>query len=161
MRHTKKTRATLSKMRSGDKNPFWGKKHSPETRAKLAANLKKYRENRTFEVNDVSIKIPAKEWLHYLAGLIDADGSIRFKKGRPFVAVYNTCWSVIKWLETEVGGYIGGEDRRGRKISYQWVVAATRDVHLLCKELLPILKIKDVDAQIVITFLEEKYGTKL
>lgn len=161
MIHTKETKSKISKSRKGENNPFYGKKHTPETRAKLSANLKKYNQNRTYDLKDISIKIPDINDLHYLAGMIDADGSIRFSKGRPFVAVYNSNNELMNWIINKVGGTISGKDKRGREISYTWRVGATRNVYLLCVALMPILKVKKNDADIVIKHLIEKYGKRI
>lgn len=161
MKHTDKSKKSLSEMRKGENNPFYGKKHSPETRKKLAANLKKYRENRTYDLKDCSISIPNENDLYYLAGMIDADGSIRFAKGRPFVAVYNVSKPLMDWIIKNIGGSITGKDKRGREISYQWKIMAAKDVYSLCICLLPILKIKQEDAKKAINHLKEKYGERI
>lgn len=161
MKHTDETKKKLSNQRKGKKNPFYGKKHTPETRKKLAENLKKYRENRTYDLKDISISIPKKNDLHYLAGIIDADGSIRFTKGRPFIAIYNVSKPLMNWVIKNVGGSITGKDKRGREVSYQWKIMAAKDVYALCTHLIPILKIKQEDAIKAINHLKEKYGSRI
>lgn len=162
MKHTKATKQRLSRMRKGENNPFFGKKHTPETKAKLAKVLRTYRANRQFSLTAQTVKLSNDESIIYLAGMVDADGSIRFvKKKYPFIAVYNTNKELMKWLVSEIGGKIGGKDNRGRKPSYQWRVYSIRNIYALCKRLLPYLKVKREDGIIVIKFIEEKYGPKL
>lgn len=91
MRHTAESKAHLSEMRKGDKNPFFGRKHTPETKEKLAKILRKNRPGIGFGLSPVKVAIPVGTELGYFAGIVDGEGSIRFvKKTRPFVAVYNT-----------------------------------------------------------------------
>jgi len=68
------------------------------------------------------IRIPSSLGLAYVAGVIDGDGSIDFiinKKRRrekvaPRVRVMNTDPKLIRWLENEIGGYVGGVVVNGR-----------------------------------------------
>jgi len=157
MKHTKATKEKLSRARRGAANPFYGRKHTPETRAKLAANLARARGQRSIPRAAQSIRIPFGSGLAYLAGIIDGEGSIRFNRGRPFVAIYNTDERLMKWLVETVGGTYNAGDRRGRKVCYTWRINAAADVVILCRYLRPLLIVKADDARIAQIFLEDKY----
>lgn len=162
MKHTAATKAKLSAMRRGEKNPFYGKKHTPETKAKLSAVLRQHAKNRTYEINPVSIRVPARDDLWYLAGIVDGEGSFSIRRGvRPIITIYNTDVGLMRWLKQTVGGAVDKGDRRGRRICYAWSIAAARDVYVLAVALQPILKIKKSAATTAILFLEEKYGKRL
>lgn len=161
MEHSSETKAKLSVMRQGKSNPFFGRKHSEETRAKMAEHTRQMNYARQYDLKPCGIRIPEPTDLHYLAGIIDGEGSVRFKKGRPFVAVYNTDRRLMDWIVATVGGTITGKDLRGRQPGYQWTIAGANDVAALCVSIAPILKIKSEDAKKAITFLRHKYGTKL
>lgn len=163
MRHTAESKAHLSEMRKGDKNPFFGRKHTPETKAKLAKILRENRPGIGFGLSPVQVKIPAGVSLGYFAGLVDGEGSIRFrKKIRPFVAVYNTERRMIDWLLENVGGKASPHDhKRGRLPVWQWHVDSARDVYAVCVAIRDLLMAKQGDADAVISFLKEKYGELL
>jgi len=162
MRHTAESKAHLSEMRKGERNPFFGRKHTPETKAKLARVLRENRPGIGFGLSPVQVKIPEGIELGYFAGLVDGEGSIRFvKKTRPFVAVYNTSDAVIVWLLSRVGGAIAGRDTRGRVPCITWRIDAARDVYAVCSALDPLLKAKQTDARLVMSFLERKYGVEV
>ncbi len=159
MVHSESTRRKLSEMRKGKNNPFYGKHHTAAAKLKMANWTRRQNAKREYDLNPVSVRVPKnKMWLGYLAGMVDADGSIRSRRGRPFVAVYNTNKRLMGFLCQEIGGKITGTDMRGRVPSYAWQVQAARDVYLLCRSLAPILLVKDGDALTVIDFLEKKYG---
>ena len=162
MRHTNATKAKLSALRMGANNPFYGKKHTPETRAKLAKILRIAGAKRQYEISPATISLPTKEAeLGYLAGLLDGEGSVRFRRGRPFVAIYNTDKRVMKWLTDHVGGNVGSWDNRGRKRVFAWTLCSARNVYVACVGLLPYLVIKCEDVTAVISHLQKKYGDKL
>lgn len=157
MVHTEETKARLSKMRKGKANPFYGKKHTDATKMLMRKHTKAMNDRGKFSLKSPSIKVILNDDLYYLAGLLDGEGSIRFVKGRPFVAIYNTHKGVIDWVINTVGGCIGGIDKRGRVPAYQWKITSAADVYTLCKMLLPILKIKKEDCKVAIDFLVNKY----
>ena len=99
--------------------------------------------------------------LGYLAGLVDGEGTIGFARNRPFMAVYNTSTSLMEWLQSTIGGNVGGHDKRGRVISYCWKVTSARNVYALCKTLESFLIIKGKRAREVMQYLEDRYGDKL
>ncbi len=158
MRHTAETRAALSERHRGEGNPMFGRKHTPETRAKLANHLRECNARRVYVPSPLSVTIPAGVSLGYFAGLVDGEGSIRFSRGRPFVAVYNTELPILEWIVREVGGTIGGHDDRGRKTCYSWRIGAARDVYAVCRALLPCLIAKRADALAALAHLDAKYG---
>ena len=149
MKHTEATKRKLSEMRRGARNPFYGKKHSPETRAKLQAVLRSFRGNRTYKPSPVSVTIPVDEKLGYLAGIIDGEGSIGVRgNGVPYISVYNTSRPMLEWLTTNVGGSVGGSpDRRGRQPCFHWSVQARNDVLAILAAITPLLTAKIADAQ--------------
>jgi len=162
MEHTKETKSKMSASRVGKNNPFYGKKHTPETKEKLTAVLRRYRSNRTYDLTPRTIRIPCATKLAYLAGLLDGEGSIGFiKKIRPRVSVYNTDRKVMDWLVENVGGKVGQDSARGRVPCMRWSLDAARNVYGLCKAVLPYLIIKKHKAEEVMKFLEVKYGKKL
>lgn len=162
MEHTQKTKDGLSKMRAGKNNPFYNCTHTEEAIARIRAASGERSSKGRYTPRESRIKIPNDAIsLGYLAGIIDGEGSIRFRKDRPFVAVYNTSMDLMNWLIDHVGGGITGVDRRGRELSYQWSISAAREVYLLCNSIDYLLIIKRNDAVDAITFLEEKYGVEV
>lgn len=162
MEHTIETREKLSKMRKGEANPFFGKRHTPETKAKLVAALCQHATKRTYEIAPPTIVIPSNLDLAYLAGIVDGEGSIKFAKNRPFVAIYNSNLDLIHWIERLTGiGALAGADRRGRVPCLTWRVGGSANVFLLCKALLPLLIVKKHDAEKVIQHLITKYGMRI
>lgn len=162
MKHTEQTRQKLSRIRKGNKNPFYGRRHTPETIAKIRASCKQNCKGQ-LDLADVSIKLPVEPFdLGYLAGIIDGEGSIGLRRQRTFVAVYNNDATLMRWLESNIGGNVGWDaDKRGREPNHTWSISAARDVYYLCVTMLPYLKIKKTDAQDVTTYLEQKYGERL
>lgn len=158
MVHTEATKQHLRSIRAGEKNPFFGKKHLPEAKGKMSKWTKDRNAKRQYEIRKLSIKIPTTTDLYYLAGIIDGEGSIKFKKGRPFIAVYNTNKLLMAWLIHTIGGTYRDADKRGRKVCYTWTISATRDVYALCIALWEALIIKQDDADEVINHLKNKYG---
>jgi hypothetical protein len=161
MKHSKQTKAKLSKARKGELNPFYGKHHSDETKRKMAERTRLFNlTSRKYELSKQSIRIPPEPGLSYLAGVVDADGSIRFRRGRPFVSVYNGCDDLMRWLVKRVGGQYKAGDLRGRVPNCTWSISAARDVYALCKALLPRLLVKQSDARAAMVALESKYGKR-
>lgn len=162
MHHTKATKDLLSKMRRGELNPFYGKKHTSKTRAKLARILRIHGSKGHLELSPVAVKVPAGLNLGYFAGLVDGEGSVRFYKGRnPSVKVYNSDRRIMLWLKRNVGGSVGGHDKRGRKICYCWSVVAVRGVYVLLQALAPVVIAKTSDVTKALQFLQSKYGHRL
>jgi len=161
MHHTEATKQKLSAMRKGAANPFFGKKHTPETRAKLASHLRSCSTNRTYDISPLSLMIPRDNDLAYLAGIIDGEGSIRFRRGRPFVAIYNSDANLKQWVKDKTGIDPTWQDFRGRVPGWQWCISAAADVYLLCDRLTPFLVVKKADAMAAMDHLDSKYGSRL
>ena len=100
MRHTDQTKAKLSEMRRGERNPFFGKRHSDEFRRQQSERTRAFNAKRQYEAAPQQIVVPTDvAILGYLAGMIDADGSIRFRRQKhPFVCIYNTHEPLLDWL---------------------------------------------------------------
>lgn len=81
MKHTEETKRKLSEMRKGKKNPFYGKTHTEEAKRKMAlATRRRNLSTGQYNLAQQKVTIPKGGALAYFAGLIDADGSIRFVK---------------------------------------------------------------------------------
>ena len=97
----------------------------------------------------------------YLAGFIDGEGSITMIHGinngySPFIAITNTNKAIIEWVQKRVGrGKIHAYEawKEGQKPYYTWRIY-NRQALELAKELLPYLKIKRVQAQLLIDYYE-------
>ena len=76
MVHAEETKRKLSEMRTGNKNPFYGKHHTEETKARLANATRVYNLSRKYDISPQSIRIPSSQELAYVAGIIDGEGSI-------------------------------------------------------------------------------------
>lgn len=100
------------------------------------------------------VRVPSNEYdLAYMAGLIDADGSIcRTCRGWA-VEVGMTDEATIHWL-AQFGGTVNDYQPAGnRKHVWQWVVARRRDVVALVAALLPHLITKHSQAKACLTAL--------
>jgi hypothetical protein len=161
MKHTDETKQKLSDMRKGEKNPFFGQKHTQETKQKLAKVLREHNANRTYKITQSTIVVPDEIKMSYLAGIVDGEGTVGFRRKRPFVAIYNSNQELMEWLISNVGGTYSGTDKRGRVLGYTWSVQSARNVYVLCSALLPLLIIKREKANEVIKHLEEKYGERI
>lgn len=158
MKHTQETRSKLSEMRKGKSNPFFGKKHSPETIAKIKARCKQNCKGR-LDLAPKKIKIPCGYDLGYLVGLIDGEGTIDWLRDRPAVKVYNQNHDVMNWLLSKVGGSVSwNADKRGRQPTHCWQIASARDVYALCCVVGQHLLVKSTNASFVIQKLLLKYG---
>lgn len=110
------------------------------------------------------IYIPSSQKLAYIAGIIDGDGSIDFiinKKRRrekvaPRIRVANTDTKLIRWLEKEIGGYVGGVTVVGKnKPCYQWLITGEQNIKSLLHAILPYLIIKRENADEILNFYQE------
>lgn len=94
MKHTAATKGKLSKMHSGKGNPMYGRKHSEEAKRKIGIASQRANGNRQYELEPMKLKSLNEYDAGYLAGIIDGEGSIGFKKDkgtrRPFVTVYGS-----------------------------------------------------------------------
>jgi hypothetical protein len=158
MRHTDETKRKLSAMRSGERNPFFGKKHTPETLAKIAARTRLYNAQRQYIPHPQKIVAPTGALAGYLAGIIDGDGSVCFVKKRPRVTVYGTCRPLMDWLKATLGNGSIGKHNTGRELNLSWTITAARDVHALLVAVRPFMIVKATDADEVLDFYRRKYG---
>lgn len=158
MKHTEETKRKLSEMRAGERNPFFGRKHSPESIERIREAGRGRPGNRTPAAQ--SVVVPEGVALGYLAGLIDGEGSIGVRaKGNQFLSIYNTELAVMEWLTANVGGHVGGSpDRRGRELCYCWTVQRARDVIAILCAVRPYLIAKAEDAERVRLYIEVTYG---
>lgn len=157
MRHTDATKQKLSEMRRGDRNPFYGRTHSPEVRAMLAERASRQNAARQYEAAPQLIRAPEGVSAAYLAGMIDADGSVRFKKGRPFVSIYNTHRPLMGWLMETLGHGSLSSGNVGRERVIAWTIQGARDVHALLCAVRPFLIVKAADADAALAHLRGKY----
>jgi hypothetical protein len=160
VRHTAETRAALSAARTGAGNPFFGRTHTDEAKAKIGNATRGRTPTRQYDLEPQAVTIPAGERLGYLAGLVDGEGSMRFARGRPFVAVYGEL-VIAEWLRGTIGGTYGKPDLRGRVPNYAWRIGGARDVYAVCCAIRPLLIVKAGDCDAVITALEARYGSRI
>lgn len=156
-------RRKLSAIRKGSLNPFYGKKHRPEVRAMLAANLKWYRENRTYDIHPRTVHCLENGMIAYLAGLIDGEGSISFKSNQPTIYVYNNSFLLMGFLRKSIGGSIIKRKRRNPKWkqNYIWSIGGVRNVAYLLAKSMPYLIVKRLRAEEMLAILKHKYGIRI
>lgn len=148
-------------MRKGSANPFFGKKHRPDVIEAMRARAVAQHETRQYDIQPITIRNPTADQCAYIAGLIDGEGSITFKKGQPTIVIYNCHEGLMRWLVTTVGGAYRMSDRRGREPNYSWSIGGARNCALLNRLTLPHLIIKRHLAVGMIDRLQTKYGARL
>ena len=162
MKHTEETKQKLSRMRRGKLNPMYGRKHTDEAKRKIGLGTRRINAKRQYALEPMRLKPIDDHAAGYLAGIIDGEGSISFKRGRPSVTVYGNSDALMQWLLENVGGSVLWNcDKRGRTPGHAWNVGAARDVYALCCLMWPLLLIKQDVASEVIAFLETKYGGRI
>ncbi len=162
MKHTEETKHKLSEMRQGKKNPMYGRKHTPEALKKIGASTRKHNLQRQYDLDPMTIPKLNDHDLGYLAGIVDGEGTIGFRKERPHIAVYGSSRELMEWLQEKVGGnIIWGADKRGRVLGHVWGLSAAKNLYHLCRQLWPSLVIKQWEAGDVMRFLKEKYGDRI
>ncbi len=109
----------------------------------------------------------------YLAGFIDGEGTIGMKREQrshskhgsgsyvPYVSAANTDPQVIEWLHMVFGGglrkratTVGGN---AKPFIWVWAVGARASV-AVCKELMPFLRMKRPQAQLLISACQDRWG---
>jgi hypothetical protein len=141
--HTASTKRKLSKMRKGARNPFFGKKHSDEAKAKMAAWTRRFNARRQYAIKDVDINLSfSAVQIGYLAAIIDGEGSIVHPRSNWQVVVYNCEVCLMKWLVAVVGGSYGVAHRNGREPNYAWRIGGARNVFQFLTIIRPALVIK-------------------
>jgi hypothetical protein len=169
--HTEATKKKLSNLRRGDKNPFFGRVHTDEFKARLSQRTKAQNAARQYEIQARSIRDLTDAEAAYLAGMVDGDGSIGRQTGRkpPVVAVCNTNRALMDWLDSLVP-YKAYCRRvtinatalvQPREPVWVWTVYGARDVAYLIQEMRPYLIIKKGRGEEVLAALLQKYGTRL
>lgn len=163
MKHTKATLRKLSLMRRGENNPFFGKKHSPETIAAMRARalLMQYNSRRTYALQPITIKeLSSNEWA-YVAGLVDGEGSIAIRRDQAQISIYNCYLPLMKFLSKSIGGNYRVAHRNGRTPNYCWNIGGAKNIDRALARLLPFLIIKREKAVEVLAWLHKKYPGKL
>jgi hypothetical protein len=106
------------------------------------------------------------EFFAYLAGFIDADGSIGIvtvAKSKTYVVQICACncnRTPIDMLQQRFGGKVRTRDWKNKKwkINYEWKLTSLKAISVI-EKILPYLKIKNEQAQIAIEaqLLKQKY----
>ena len=99
--------------------------------------------------------------LAYIAGFVDGEGHILIlsaNTGTSFVAqlgISNTNVEILEWIQEIFGGYIYDKQKvKGRKQGYQIRWNRRNRVKEILTLLLPYLKVKRAQAEVVIEFCE-------
>lgn len=167
MVHTEESKLKMSKKRSGAANPFFGRKHTQETKDKQAKWTREFNlKTRQYELSPQTVIIPPLHIITYMAGFVDGEGCIKFArkhgKATPFIAVSNTNVKVMEFFKKYwKREYTPNANELAREPCYTLSVSAAIDVYVLCKMLLPFLIVKYDDAKQHISFLEKKYKDRL
>jgi hypothetical protein len=109
-------------------------------------------------------KISSKRWNH-LAGLLDGDGSLgihphpheqNYINYDVTVDVATTHLPTVKWLKKVFGGqfYTTLDKRPNRKPNHHWYVSTSEHQLSILKMVSPLLKLKRVQGETIIKFLE-------
>lgn len=138
-----------------------------------AYQLKVYRRSKTeLKIKKLKLNL-SPEQKGYIAGIIDGEGSIGFKRRHknpyPIVVITNTSQLLIDHLQATIGNeLLSYKSKRERKrenhqITYDLIIVGKNTLPLL-KEVLPYLIIKKKRAMLVIEFVllklsHEKYNT--
>lgn len=111
-----------------------------------------------------------KEFYIWLAGFVDGEGCIAmYKKGGSIVCnfhITNTCEEVIVYIKNmlQCGSVSTFYQKTGCKTCYRFGIYDRCGVVAMCKKLLPYLKVKRLQAEIIIEWFDakvhyENYGT--
>jgi hypothetical protein len=108
--------------------------------------------------------------LGYIAGMLDGEGCISFistrRKGGydyyyPYVSIANIDLNMLKWIQTVTGfGKIRRlntqpkKEWRQRVPTYTWQASSFAEMYRFLTDLLPALKVKKRQAELVLEFLE-------
>lgn len=112
-----------------------------------------------------------KKVLAYIAGLLDGEGCVLLRKGKPrgegynpdyipYVDISNTYAPVLFWIKEQIGhGCIATaqDKRRNSKLMFK-LYFSYKQAYLLLKAVLPFLQIKREQAKLLILFYEYKQG---
>jgi hypothetical protein len=166
--HTEETKRKLSEMRRGDRNPFFGRKHTPETKAKMALWNRTHNVRRQYDLEPPRLKRLSVTERAYLAGIVDGEGTVGFRhptrerNPRPFLAVWNTNLTLMRWLESLGGpGIYARKSPIARKTCYGWSLSGARDLYIVLTAIRPYLRIKRDNADAVLAHLHARYGKRV
>lgn len=160
-RHSEETKRKLSDMRRGERNPFYGRTHTAEFKAARREETRAKNAAHQYEPAERKAKPLGFGTCAYLAGLIDADGSVGFYQARgqdrPYLSIYNTHRPLMEWLVEETGCGSLSNGNMGREQVVQWRTSAARDLHALLYQIRPFMRVKGERADAVLRWLREKY----
>ena len=103
----------------------------------------------------------------WLAGFVDGEGCITFRRNRengtvyPSLCVVNTCESVVRYIRDITG--VGHVCRRRvdpnpkHRPVYEWHVDKRDDVIKLCLTLKPYLKVKHLQVEVILNWNADLY----
>lgn len=108
--------------------------------------------------------------LAYLAGMVDADGSIACNsdsRSQWLIYVYNNDEAIMGWCLKRFGGSVcakrasaAGRFKNAQPHYFNWTLARQADVYLVLFLMREFLVLKKSKADSAIAFLEDKYGFK-
>ena len=111
--------------------------------------------------------------LSYTAGLLDGEGCFRINKMfkgkydvfttyQPVIIVGMTDKEVIHWLQSQFGGYINKvkAQRENQEDQWRWQLSEKEIVKQFTKDILPYLKVKRLQAMILLEFCVAFPGRK-
>lgn len=105
----------------------------------------------------VSIQEPALEDVAYLAGLIDGEGCFfAYPRGATGIQIGMTVRAPLEWAHQHFSGnlrtFIHKESQY--KDNHTWALQRQADLQYLIPRLLPLLKVKQNEAQALLDYLE-------
>jgi len=105
------------------------------------------------------INIISSNDLNYIAGFLDADGSISFNP-RPILRIANSNMTILNWFKTTIGtGKIVQKQHieQYTKKHYSYFLARTNDIYPLLSQLKPYIKGKNEKIEKALSWLETRY----
>lgn len=104
----------------------------------------------------------------YIAGFFDGEGTIgirarkrTFKSTREYwecnVAVCNTDEDIMRWLHSKIGGYLSRHQHKNNRCRPNWLLKLrAHEARTVLPMILPYLRIKKLQAEVVMNFLFEQ-----
>ena len=106
-----------------------------------------------------------KELLAYTAGLIDGEGyigliphSVTKNSYSPKVKVSSTTINLVEFLHDNYGGHLDKlriHSQENRKMSAMWTLSNGKNVGPFLKKLLPYLRVKNRQANLILEYIEK------
>lgn len=98
-----------------------------------------------------SVRLPSTDReMGYVAGLLDGEGCITKNNGRWKIQIAMTDEGVIRWLG-EMGGTVRERRVKGvRRPCWRWLLMRQADVYALLVALLPLLRVKQDQANVAL-----------